>query len=157
MGVKQKVCPQCGEPVPEGATICMVCGQSLGKRYMMQRELAVVAVFAVLAIVVAFFMYPLFFGPTSVTSTGNVRFVVTISDGSLSVEYDGTADGRDVAELQIAILSEGGISSEMFSFADPRPGTVLGPVETGALGNPIGVYYVAVYDDGADISNTILI
>ncbi|KAF1073648.1 hypothetical protein MKMG_02104 [Methanogenium sp. MK-MG] len=133
----------------------MVCGQSLKKRYMMQREVAVVAVLVVVAILLAYLLFPVFFGATTVTSTGNVRFVVTLSDGSASIEYGGSADGRDVADLQIAILAEDGRSSQRFSFADPQPGTVLGPVETGTVGKPVGIYYVAVYADGTEINNTI--
>ena len=155
--MKQKVCPQCGEPVPEEASICMVCGQSLSKRYMMQREVAVVGVLAVVAIVLAYLIFPIVFAPTTVTSTGNVLFEVSISDGSASVGYGGTVDSRDVADLQIAVLAEGGSSSQIFSFANPEPGTALGPVETGTLGKPVGVYYVAVYGDGTKMSDTIII
>jgi len=155
--MKQKVCPRCGEPVPGEANICMVCGQSLSKRYMMQREVAVVGVLAVVAIVLAYLIFPIVFAPTTVTSTGNVLFEVSISDGSASVGYGGTVDSRDVADLQIAVLAEGGSSSQIFSFANPESGTVLGPVETGTLGKPVGVYYVAVYGDGTKMSDTIII
>ncbi len=153
--MKQKVCPRCGEPVTEGGTICMVCGQSLSKRYMMQREAALVVVLAVVAILLAYLLLPVVFGPKTVTSTGDVRFVISLSDGSASVEYGGTADGRVLKDLQVAILAEGGVSSQIFSFGNPQPGTVLGPVETGIAGKPVGVYYVAIYADGTEISDTI--
>ncbi|WP_460006440.1 hypothetical protein [Methanogenium cariaci] len=133
----------------------MVCGQSLKKRYTMQREMAVVAVLAVVVIILAYLLFPVFFGPTTVTSTGDVRFAVILSDGNASIAYEGSADGRNVTDLQIAVLAEGGRSSQRFSFADPQPGTVLGPVETGTVGKPVGIYYVAVYTDGTEINNTI--
>ncbi|WFN34118.1 hypothetical protein L1S32_09720 [Methanogenium sp. S4BF] len=141
--------------MPEGGTICMVCGQSLKKRSTLPREVILVAILGVAAIILAYLLFPVFFGATVVTSTGNVSFVVTLADGSLSVEYGGTEDGRDVAELQIALLAEGGRSSQIFSFKNPQPDTVLGPVETGTTGRPVGVYYVAVYADGTETSNTI--
>jgi len=133
----------------------MICGQALKKSHTINKEMAAAVVFAVVAIVLAYILYPVFFGPTTVTSSGDVRFEVSLSDGSASVEYVGSADGRDVADLQIAILAEGGRSSRIFSFPRPQPGTVLGPVETGTVGKPVGVYYVAIYADGTELSNTI--
>lgn len=133
----------------------MVCGQSLKKPFTLPREVIVVAILGAAAIILAYLLFPVFFGATTVTSTGNVRFAVTLEDGVVSVEYGGTADGRDVADLQIAILAEGGRSSQIFSFKNPQTGTVLGPVEIGTAGRPVGVYYVAVYADGTEISNTI--
>ncbi|MDE4908419.1 hypothetical protein L0665_07310 [Methanogenium marinum] len=157
MGIKQNVCPRCGEPVPEGGTICMICGQSLKKPRTIKKEHYAAVIFAVIAIILAYILYPVFFGPTMATSTGNVMFEVSLSDGDLSVQYSGTADGSYVADLQIAVLAEGGRSSQIFSFANPEPGTILGPVETGVVGKPVGIYYVAVYVDGTEISNTIVI
>lgn len=133
----------------------MVCGQSLKKPHTMNKEAAAAVIFVVVAIVLAYILFPVFFGPTTITSTGDVMFVVSLEGGIVSIEYGGTADGRDVADLQIAILAEGGLSSQIFSFANPQPGTVLGPVETGTVGKPVGVYYVAIFADGTEISNTI--
>ena|GEM_PF-2013396 len=155
--MEQKECPWCGEVMSGGATICMVCGRSQRQSRTIKKEYGAAVVFAVMAIVLGYILFPIFFGPTTVTSTGDVWFDVSLSDGSTSVAYKGTADGRDLADLQLAILAEGGRSSQIFSFAYPEPGTVLGPVETGILGKPVGVYYVAVYADGTDISDTMII
>ena len=135
----------------------MVCGQSLKKPHTIKKEYTAAIFFVVAAIVLTYILYPVFFGPATATSTGNVIFEVSLSGGVVSVQYDGTADGRSVADLRIAILAEGGSSSQLFSFAHPVPGTVLGPVETGTAGKPVGVYYVAVYADGTEISDTISI
>ena len=153
--MKPKVCPRCGEPVSGGTTICMVCGQSLQESKTIPLELVAVVVLAVVGIVLAFILYPIFFGATTVTSTGDVRFTVTLDEGSATVEYGGTASDREVANLRIAILAEGGSSSKIFSITDPQPGSILGPVEISTSAKAVGIYYVAVYDDGVEISNTI--
>ncbi len=70
--------------------------------------MAVVAVLAVVVIILAYLLFPVFFGPTTVTSTGDVRFAVILSDGNASIAYEGSADGRNVTDLQIAVLAEGG-------------------------------------------------
>ena len=155
IGIKKNVCPRCGEPVQEGGTICMVCGQSLKKRFTLPRKGVVVAILGVTAIIFIYLLMSVFFGATTVTSTGNVRFGVTLEDGAMSVEYEGTADGRDVTDLRIAILAEGGQSSRLLSFKNPHMGAVLGPVETGTTGKPVAVYYVVVYTDGTEISDAI--
>lgn len=155
VGIKQNVCPRCGEPVREGGTICMVCGQSLKKHSMMPRGVIVVMILGVVAVILGYLLFPVIVGPTTVTSTGNVRFSVYLTEESMSVDYGGVLDGRDVADLQIAVLAEGGRSSPVFSFKNPQTGAVLGPVETGIDGRPVGVYYVAVFTDGTEISNTI--
>ena len=156
--MKRKVCPRCGEPVPEeGADICMVCGKSLKPRCTLRKDVVGVVVLIGVVIVLAYLLLPVIFGSTTVTSNENVRFTVTFADEGVSVEYIGTADGRNVADLQIAILAEGGQSSRIFSFKDPQKDTVLGPLEIKSLGEPVAVYYRAVYDDGSEISNTIRI
>lgn len=156
--MKQKVCPRCGEPVPEeGADICMVCGQSLKSKHTVRKDLVAVVVLVGVAIALIYLLMPVFFGSTTVTSSGNVLFTVTFAEEGASVEFKGTADGRDVADLQIAILAEGGQSSRIFSFRDPQKDIVLGPLEIENLGEPVAVYYRAVYDDGSEISNTIRI
>lgn len=149
------MCPKCGEPAQEGGTICMVCGESLKKRFTLPKRAIVVAILGVVAIILAYLLFSVFFGATTVTSTGDVRFGVTLEDGFMSVAYEGTADGRDVADLQIAILTEGGRSSQLFSFKNPQMGEILGPVGVGTTGKPFIVYYVVVYRDGTQMSNTI--
>ncbi len=77
----------------------MVCGESLKKRFTLPKKGIIVAILGVAAIILAYLLFSVFFGPTRVTSTGNVRFGVTLEDGFMSVAYEGTADGRNVADL----------------------------------------------------------
>ena len=138
----------------------MVCGMDLRRHYSVRKYLAVAgvtAVVAIAAVVLAYLLFPVFFGPEIVTSTDNVRFTVTLADGTAAVEYSGTDDGRDVAELQIAVLMEGGRSSKLYSLADPQQGAEPVVFEIGDEGTPVGVYYVVLYTDGTEINNAISI
>ena len=148
------ICPQCGEPGEEG-TMCMICGASIKKRFILPKKGILVAIFGVVVIIFAYLLFAVFFGPTIVTSTGNVQFEITLEDGVMSVEYEGTADGRSVKDLQIAILAEGGPSSQLSSFKYPQPGAVLGPVDVTTTGKPVSVYYAVFYADGTKTDNII--